>query len=51
MYYIDTGKEFKEVNPEGYFVNELSLAKALVFRPKNNFHYETEIINWCKDNL
>lgn len=51
MYYIDTGKEFKDVNHEGYFTNELNIAKDLVFRPKNNFHYETPLIEWCKDNF
>lgn len=51
MYYIDTGHEFKTLSPKGFFTNEYSIAKDLVFRPEDDWHYETRLFDWCNDTF
>lgn len=48
MFYIVTGTEYKELNPNGYFTNERLNAQKLVFRPINDYHYEERLISWCQ---
>lgn len=47
MFYINTQKEFKKLDTDGYFTNEYSIAKDLMFRNIDNYHYETRLIDWC----
>ena len=51
MYYIKNGREFKMMDSTGFFTNEYSIAKELVFRPHDNWHYETRLIDWCNDTF
>ena len=51
MYYIVTGSEYRELDQDGYFTNDEKIAKDVVFRPVNNYHYEDRLIQWCKYNF
>ena len=51
MYFIIPEKEYKEVDSTGYFTNDYKIAKYLAFRPKQDFHFETRIVDWCRDNF
>lgn len=51
MYYLVTGTEYKELDPSGYFTNEKNIAKDVVFRSPDNYHYESRLIQWCITNF
>ena len=47
MYYIQPQKEIRTMETTGYFTNELEIAKDVAFRPYDDFHYESKLIDWC----
>jgi len=51
MFYILPEREFKHLDPDGYFTNEFGIAKDVAFRPKDDFHYEARLISWCNSTF
>lgn len=51
MFFLESDKTYLKLPPNGFFTNEESIAKDLAFRPPSNQHYETTVINWCRDNF